>query len=87
MWKSIDDVVLMIKSGFVDHVIMQCVEVICLYKLKPMGLALDRMPNDLNTLELCMISLRIPFMKLVALPSGKQRSIHGNSWSSCKCSF
>ena len=42
---------------------------------KANGLALHM--KDLNTLELCMVSLRIPFMNLVALPSGKQRSIHG----------
>ena len=40
---------------------------------------LDTVPpelNDLNVLELRLISLRIPFMKLLALPSGKQQSIH-----------
>ena len=31
----------------------------------------------LNALEIRLISLRIPFMKMVALPSGKQRCIHG----------
>ena len=33
----------------------------------------------LNLLELRLISLRVPFMKMVALPSGKQRSIHGSA--------
>ena len=33
--------------------------------------------SNLNLLELRLISLRVPFMKMVALPSGKQRSIHG----------
>ena len=33
--------------------------------------------SDLNALELRLISLRVPFMKMVALPSGKQQSIHG----------
>ena len=33
--------------------------------------------SDLNALELRLICLRVPFMKMVALPSGKQRSIHG----------
>ena len=33
--------------------------------------------SDLNALELRLICLRLPFMKMVALPSGKQRSIHG----------
>ena len=33
--------------------------------------------SGLNALELRLISLRVPFMKMVALPSGKQRSIHG----------
>ena len=32
---------------------------------------------DLNALELRLISIRIPFMKMVALPCGKQRCIHG----------
>ena len=44
------------------------------------SLQLDLIPSelkDLNNLELHLISLRIPFMKLVALPSGKQCSIHG----------
>ena len=47
---------------------------------KANGLKLEIIPNvlsDLNTLELRVISLRIPFMKMVALPSGKQRCIHG----------
>ena len=33
--------------------------------------------SDLNPLEERLISLRIPFMKMVALPCGKQRAIHG----------
>ena len=44
------------------------------------GLGLDEIPDelkDLNCLEMRLISLRIPFMKMVALPSGKQRCIHG----------
>ena len=32
---------------------------------------------DLNSLELRLISMRIPFMKMIALPRGQQRSIHG----------
>ena len=32
--------------------------------------------SDLNPLEQRLISLRIPFMKMVALPCGKQRAIH-----------
>ena len=32
---------------------------------------------DLNPLEVRLICLRIPFMKMVALPCGKQRAIHG----------
>ena len=41
---------------------------------------LDPIPDDLSTLnalELRLISLRVPFMKMVALPSGKQRSMQG----------
>ena len=33
--------------------------------------------SGINALELRLISLRVPFMKMVALPSCKQRSIHG----------
>ncbi len=44
------------------------------------GLSLNRIPHELsclNPLEVRLISLRLPFMKMVALPSGKQRCIHG----------
>ena len=44
------------------------------------GLQLDEIThelNDLNSLESVFISRRIPFMKLLALPRGKQRAIHG----------
>ncbi len=44
------------------------------------NLQLEILPNelqDLNPLETRLICLRIPFMKMVALPTGKQRSIHG----------
>ena len=47
---------------------------------KANGLQLCPVPpelSSLNALELRLIFLRVPFMKLVALPSGKQRSIHG----------
>ena len=47
---------------------------------KANGLQLPAIPPelaDLNALELRLISLCLPFMKMVALPSGKQRSIHG----------
>ena len=47
---------------------------------KANGLQLLQIPPELsglNALELRLISLRVPFMKMVALPSGKQRSIHG----------
>ena len=47
---------------------------------KANGLTLCPIPPELsglNLLELRLISLRVPFMKMVALPSGKQRSIHG----------
>ena len=57
MWKSIDDVVLMIKSG-------SCNNAMCRGNMpvqaKANGLDLDRIPNelkDLNTLKLRMISL------------------------------
>ena len=47
---------------------------------KANGLQLPSIPPqlaELNALELRLICLRLPFMKMVALPSGKQRSIHG----------
>ena len=47
---------------------------------KANGLKLSQIPSelsDLNALELRLICLHVPFMKMVALPSGKQRSIHG----------
>ena len=43
-------------------------------------LDLDNIPvelSELNPLETRLICLRIPFMKMVALPCGKQRAIHG----------
>ena len=47
---------------------------------KANGLKLCEIPSELsglNALELRLICLQVPFMKMVALPSGKQRSIHG----------
>ena len=47
---------------------------------KANSLQLTPIPHELsglNLLELRLISLRVPFMKMVALPSGKQRCIHG----------
>ena len=47
---------------------------------KANGMELDNEPAELshlNALEQRLISLRVPFMKMVALPSGKQRCIHG----------
>ena len=47
---------------------------------KANGLQLCPIPSELsglNLLELRLISLRVPFIKMVALPSGKQRCIHG----------
>ena len=44
------------------------------------GLRLSNVPPELsclNALEIRLISLRVPFMKMVALPSGKQRCVHG----------
>ena len=44
------------------------------------GLRLSNVPPELsclNALEIRLISLHVPFMKMVALPSGKQRCIHG----------
>ena len=47
---------------------------------KAYSLDLDKVPDelsDLNPLEVRLISLRIPFIEMVALPCGKQRAIHG----------
>ena len=44
---------------------------------KANGLCLDIVPPELSILELRLISLRVPFMKMVALPSGKQKCILG----------
>ena len=47
---------------------------------KANGLKLCELPpelSDLNALELRLICRHVPFMKMVALPSGKQRCIHG----------
>ena len=44
------------------------------------SLQLDEIPeqlSDLSTLESMLISKRIPFMKILALPRGKQKAIHG----------
>ena len=47
---------------------------------KANGVRLNTVPSELSCskpLEMRLISLRVPFMKMVALPSGKQRCIHG----------
>ena len=47
---------------------------------KANGLKLNPVPSELsclNPLEMRLISLPVPFMKMVALPYGKQRCIHG----------
>ena len=47
---------------------------------KTNGFKLTTIPpelSSLNALEIRLISLRVPFMKMVALPSGKQHCIHG----------
>ena len=46
------------------------------------GLALDDIPPELQNLrplELRLISQRIPFMKLIGLPKGGQKAIHGSA--------
>ena len=52
----------------------------CLHKPLLNGLRLSNVPPELsclNALEIRLISLRVPFMKMVALPSGKQICVHG----------
>ena len=47
---------------------------------KANNLILEPIPTelgDLNPMEIRLISLRIPFMKMMALPCGKQKAIHG----------
>ena len=47
---------------------------------KANGLELAPIPTelqDLNSLEIRLISKRLPFMKIVALPGGRQKGIHG----------
>ena len=46
-------------------------------RAKANDLYLDNIPVELNPLEVRLISLWIPFMKMVALPCGKRRAIHG----------
>ncbi len=46
---------------------------------KANNLVLEDIPaelSDLNPMEVRLLSLRIPFMKMVTLPCGKQRAIH-----------
>ena len=44
------------------------------------NLDLDPVPDELselNSIEIRLVSKRIPFMKMVALPRGRQTAIHG----------
>ena len=43
--------------------------------------------SNLNPLEICLISLQIPFMKMVALPCGKQCAIHEPAVRSDSCVY
>ena len=61
-----------------------------LLQAKGNGLQLCEVPPELsglNPLELRLISQRVPFMKMVALPSGKQRSIHQHGPAVNACAF
>lgn len=54
---------------------------------KANGLQLCSIPaelSNLNALEVRLISLRVLFMQMVALPAGKQRSIHGPAVNVCQ---
>ena len=47
---------------------------------KANNLGLEDIPHvllELNNMETRLVSMRIPFMKMVALPCGRQRAIHG----------
>ena len=40
-------------------------------------MTLDEVPQELSDLNSLELRLSIPFMKMIALPRGQQRSIHG----------
>ena len=65
-----------VKSGYAMHdiVTMLCLMVM---QAKASNLYLDNITLELSTLNTLELRLRIPFMKMVVLPSGKQRSIQG----------
>jgi len=47
---------------------------------KANGLGLQPIPSELsclNAMEMRLVSLHVPFMNIVALPTGKQHCIHG----------
>ena len=41
------------------------------------NLSLSTIPSELSCLKIRLLSLRVAFMKMVALPTGKQRCVHG----------
>ena len=71
----------MVNSGYAKHVRDSTLSRGNLpAQAKANHLKLDPIPEQLSTLnqlELRLISLRVPFMKLLVLPSGKQRCIQG----------
>ena len=90
--KASSDVLLMVFSPNLSYISSDGKEWVCRtcdrtlkrgnmpVQAKANGLQLCQVPPDLsslNALELRLICLRVPFMKMVALPTGKQRSIHG----------
>jgi len=65
-------------NGFVLHRMQHWLRITCLAVLAN-GLKLPQIPAELsclNALELRLTPLCLPFMKMVALPSGKWRCIH-----------
>ena len=74
--------VLTVVSGYVEHVIFGSLPV----QAKANGLALNVVPcelSDLKPLKIRIFCLRVPFMKIVALPTAKQVY----PWTSCECAF
>ena len=65
------------KCGYVKHAIALSNKANCLLKPKQTTEDIPAELSDLNVLEKRLISLRISFMKMVALPRGKQQAIHG----------
>ena len=65
-----------ISSDGKEYMCKTCDRALLPVQARANGLQLSEIPPELSGLN-ALISLRVPFMKMVALPTGKQRSIHG----------